>query len=63
MSIIKKTHKCVSIKVIDNNNLNDVPIVTDGGLVETSKGNMISIFHQYSYIGKVSSIHLSAHME
>ena len=43
--------------------MNDIPIVTAGGVTKTQKGNVIVILHQYAYVGKGTSIHSSAQIE
>ena len=46
--IISKTHRKVDIQGIDNHRLNDVEIGTVGAYVETQKGPVIAVFHQYA---------------
>ena len=61
--IVIKTHRTVEIKGIDNHHVNNIDIGTVGGLVHTLQGPMISIMHQYSLLGKGSSIHSPCQME
>lgn len=61
--IIAKTTRRVDIQGIDNHRITDIPIVTAGGVVNTQRGEVIAIFHQYAYTGKGRSIHSSGQME
>ena len=42
---------------IAGNNLDDLPIVTAAGLLQTVDGPVIGIFHQYAYYSKGKTIH------
>jgi hypothetical protein len=46
--VIFKTSRTVDIKGIDNYQVTDVPIGTVGGVVNTQKGPVIALFHQYA---------------
>ena len=61
--IISKTGKTVDIQGIDNHRINEIPIVTAGGVINTQKGPVIAIMHQYAYTGKGKSIHSCAQLE
>ena len=61
--IISKTGKSVDIQGIDNHRINEIPIVTAGGVITTQKGPAIAIMHQYAYTGKGKSIHSCAQLE
>src|SRR5687768_3611797 len=61
--IIAKTGRQVDIQGIDNHCINDIPIVTAGGVVNTQKGEVIAIMHQYAYVGKGKSIHSCGQLE
>ena len=61
--IISRTHRNVIIQGIDNHQINDIPIITAGGVISTQRGKVIAIFHQYAYTGKGSSIHSSGQIE
>lgn len=61
--IIAKTDRSVDIQGIDNHRINEIPIVTAGGVITTQKGPVIAIMHQYAYTGKDKSIHSCAQME
>lgn len=37
--------------------MNDVPIVTVEGVIDTLDGKIIGIFHQYAYVGRGTFIH------
>ena len=63
MCIIAKTNRSVNIQGIDNHRINAIPIVTAGGVINTQKGPVIAIMHQYAYTGKGKSIHSCAQME
>ena len=61
--IIDRTHRKVHVQGIDNHQLNNIPIVTAGGVLNTQRGEVIAIYHQYAYTGKGSSIHSSGQLE
>ena len=61
--IITKTGKMVNIQGIDNHRINEIPIVTAGGVINTQRGPVIAIMHQYAYTGKGKSIHSCAQLE
>lgn len=61
--IIAKTRQQVDIQGIDNHHINDIPIVTAGGVVSTQKGEVIAIMHQYAYVDKGKTIHSCSQME
>ena len=61
--VIAKTGRCVDIQGIDNHRINEIPIVTAGGVITTQKGPAIAIMHQYAYTGKGKSIHSCAQLE
>ena len=48
---------------IDNHTVNSIPVVTVGGVVDSTVGPIIAIMHQYAYLGKSNSIHSSVQME
>ena len=43
--IISKTGRSVHIQGIDNHRINQIPIVTAGGVITTQKGPVIAIMH------------------
>ena len=61
--IIAKTDRSVDIQGIDNHRINEIPIVTAGGVVNTQKGPVIAIMHKYAYTRKDKLIHSCAQME
>jgi hypothetical protein len=61
--IIFKTSRTVDIKGIDNHQVIDVPIGIVGGVVNTQKGPVITLFHQYALLGTGSSIHSPCQLE
>ena len=52
VGIIATTGKSVDIQGIDNHRSKEIPIVTTGGVINTQKGPVIAIMHQYAYTGK-----------
>jgi hypothetical protein len=61
--LIFKTNRSVDIEGIDNHHLNDIGIGTVGGVIQTHRGPVIAIMHQYALLGKGASIHSPAQME
>ena len=61
--VIAKTGRQVDVQGIDNHQIVNIPIVTAGAVVNTQKGPVIAIMHQYAYTGKGKTIHSSAQME
>jgi hypothetical protein len=61
--VIFRTSRTVDIKVIDNHHVNDIGIGTVGGVVNTQKGPVIAIMHQYALLGKGASIHSPSQLE
>ena len=61
--LIEKTERSVDIQDIDNHKINDVPIVISGAVVQTQKGPVIVILHQYDYISHGKIIHSSGQLE
>ena len=61
--IIAKTRCKVDIQGIDNHCINDIPIVTAGGVINTQKGEIIAIMHQYAYVGKGKTINSCGQLE
>jgi hypothetical protein len=53
----------MNVTGIDNHQLTDLPIVTCGGVINTSKGEVIAIFHQYADIKTGRSIQSSGQLE
>ena len=61
--LIEKTGKSVDIQGIDNRQITDVPIVTEGAVVHTQREPIIVILHQYAYIGHGKIIHSSGQLK
>ena len=61
--VLFKTNRAVDIRGIDNHQLTDISIGTVGGVVDTHKGPVIAIMHQYALIGKGHSIHAPCQIE
>jgi Reverse transcriptase (RNA-dependent DNA polymerase) len=61
--VIFKTHRTVDIRGIDNHQVTNIDIGTVGGVVQTQKGQVIAIMHQYALLGKGSSIHSPCQLE
>ena len=61
--VLFKTNRTVDIRGIDNHQLTDIGIGTVGGVVDTHKGPVIAIMHQYALIGKGHSIHAPCQIE
>ena len=47
-----QTDRSVDIQGVDNHRINKIPIVTAGGGINTQKGSVIAIMHQYAYTVK-----------
>ena len=52
VSIVEQLHRSVDIQGINNHQFNNMPIITDSGVVKSQRGDIIVILHQYSYMGK-----------
>jgi hypothetical protein len=61
--IINKTGQFVDVQGIDNHQMVDIPIVTAGAVIQTQRGEVISILHQYAHAGKGKTIHSSGQLE
>jgi len=61
--IISTTHRAVSVQGVSNHQVNDLKIVTAGGVVTSQHGPVIAIFNQYAHIGTGKTIHSSLQME
>ena len=53
----------VDIQGIDNHRVNDIPIVTAAGVVDTQKGPLVLIMNQYAGISSGQTIHSSVQLE
>lgn len=61
--IINKSDRFVDVSGIDHHCMSDLPIVTAGAVVNSQRGPVIAIMHQYAYIGSGKSIHSSGQLE
>jgi hypothetical protein len=53
----------VHIQGIDDHMIKDVPIGTVGAVINTQRGEVIAIMHQYAYTRKGGTIHSSSQLE
>jgi hypothetical protein len=63
MRAIFRTSCTVDIKGIGNHHVNNIGTGIDGGVVNTQKGPVICIVHQYSLLDKGDSIHSPSQLE
>jgi hypothetical protein len=61
--LIDKSLCSVHIQGIDNHMFKDVSIGNVGAVVNTQRGEVIAIMHQYAYTGKGGTIHSSSQLE
>jgi hypothetical protein len=61
--LIDKSLRSVHIQGINDHMIKDVPIGTVGAVVNTQRGEVIAIMHQYVYTGKGGTIHSSSQLE
>ena len=61
--IEQSPHRKVDIQGLDNHQVNSVPIVTAGGVMQTQHGDVIAVLHQYAYHGRGKTIHSSGQLE
>jgi hypothetical protein len=61
--IIHKSGCQVDVQGIDNHQIVDIPIVTAGAVVNTQRGEVIIIMHQYAWTKKGKTIHSSGQLE
>ena len=61
--IVEQLHRSIDIQVINNHQLNNIPIVTAAGVSKSQRGDIIVILHQYAYMDKGTSIHSSPQIE
>jgi hypothetical protein len=61
--LIDKSLHSVHIQGIDNHMIKDVLIGTVSAVVNTQRGEVIAIMHQYAYTGKGGTIHSSSQLE
>ena len=63
MRVLQKVHRKINIVGIDDHELTGLNVVTAAGLLDTQKGPIIGIFHEYAHLGKGRSIHAAGQME
>jgi hypothetical protein len=63
VQIIFRTSRTVDIKGIDNHQVNDIGIGTVSGVVNSQKGPVIAIMHQYALLGNGASIHSPSQLD
>ena len=61
--VIERTQRTVDITGIDNHQVTGLPIVTAAAKVDTTRGPVIVLLHQYAYLGQGKSIHSAVQME
>jgi hypothetical protein len=61
--LIDKSLCSVHIQGIDNHMIKDVPIGTVSAVVNSQRGEVIAIMHQYAYTGKGGTIHSSSQLK
>jgi hypothetical protein len=61
--LIDKSLRSVHIQGINDYMIKDVPISTVGAVVNTQRGEVIAIMHQYAYTGKGGTNHSSGQLE
>jgi hypothetical protein len=61
--LIDKSLRSVHIQGIDDHMIKDVPIGTVGAVVNTQRGEVIAIMHQYAYTGKGGTIQSSGQLK
>jgi hypothetical protein len=61
--LIDKSLHSVHIQGIDNHMIKDVLIGTVGAVVNTQRGEVIAIMHQYAYTGRGGTIHSSGQLK
>ena len=63
MRIIHTTPRKLNIVGIDDHELTGLNVVTAATLLDTQKGPIIGVFHEYAHLGKGRSIHAAGQME
>ena len=61
--VIATTDRRVSVSGIDNHTMNDLNIVSVGGVIKTQRGLVLGIFHQYAHNPLGKTIHSSVQLE
>ena len=63
MRVIHTTPRKINIVGIGDHELTGLNVVTAATLLDTQKGPIIGVFHEYAHLGKGKSIHASGQME
>ena len=63
MRVIHTTPRKINIVGIDDHELTGLNVVTATTLLDTQKGPIIGVFHEYAHLGKGKSIHAAGQME
>ena len=63
MRVLHTTPRKINIVGIDDHELTGLNVVPAAVLLDTQKGPIIGIFHEYAHLGKGKSIHASGQME
>ena len=63
MRVIHTTPRKINIVGIDDHELTGLNVVTAAALLDTQKGPIIVVFHEYAHLGKGRSIHAGGQME
>ena len=63
MRVIHTTPRKINIVGIDDHELTGLNMVTAATLLDTQKGPIIGVFHEYAHLGKGRSIHAADQME
>ena len=63
MRVIHTTPRKINIVGIDDHELTGLNVVTAAALLDTQKGPIIGVFHEYAHLGNGRSIHAAGQME
>ena len=63
MRVLQKTHSKINIVGIDDHELTGLNILTVAPLMDTQKGPISGIFHEYAHLGKGRLIHAAGQTE
>ena len=63
MRVIHTTPRKINIVRIDDHELTGLNVVTAPTLLDTQKGDIIGVFHEYAHLGQGRSIHAAGQME
>ena len=61
--VIVKTERQVDVSGIDDHEMNNLPVVSEAGVVNTQRGLVIAIFHQYAFVPNGKTIPSCIQME